>query len=43
MPDFDAIAIGTGQAGPSLALRLAAAGTRVIAGNLSASTSRMTR
>jgi hypothetical protein len=26
MPDFDAIIIGTGQAGPSLALRLAAPG-----------------
>jgi pyruvate/2-oxoglutarate dehydrogenase complex dihydrolipoamide dehydrogenase (E3) component len=29
MPDFDAIVIGTGQAGPSMALRLAAAGMRV--------------
>jgi flavin-dependent dehydrogenase len=26
MPDFDAIIIGTGQAGPSLAIRLAGAG-----------------
>ena len=26
MPDFDAIIIGTGQAGPSLAFRLAGAG-----------------
>ncbi len=29
MPDFDAIVIGTGQAGPALAHRLAAAGQRV--------------
>jgi pyruvate/2-oxoglutarate dehydrogenase complex dihydrolipoamide dehydrogenase (E3) component len=29
MPDFDAIIIGTGQAGPSLAFRLAGAGMRV--------------
>jgi len=29
MPDFDAIIIGTGQAGPSLAFRLAAAGMKV--------------
>ena len=29
MPQFDAIIIGTGQAGPSLAHRLAAAGQRV--------------
>src|SRR5262249_46672765 len=29
MPDFDAIIIGTGQAGPSLAARLAGAGQRV--------------
>src|SRR5689334_9133793 len=29
MPDFDSIIIGTGQAGPSLAFRLAAAGRRV--------------
>src|SRR5437016_13510486 len=29
MPDFDAIIIGTGQAGPSLAHRLAGAGQRV--------------
>src|ERR1700746_816133 len=29
MPDFDAIIIGTGQAGPSLAFRLAGAGTKV--------------
>jgi pyruvate/2-oxoglutarate dehydrogenase complex dihydrolipoamide dehydrogenase (E3) component len=28
MPDFDAIIIGTGQAGPSLAFRLAGAGGR---------------
>jgi pyruvate/2-oxoglutarate dehydrogenase complex dihydrolipoamide dehydrogenase (E3) component len=29
MPDFDAIIIGTGQAGPSLAFRLAGAGMKV--------------
>src|SRR5215467_8162124 len=29
MPDFDAIIIGTGQAGPSLAVRLAGAGMKV--------------
>jgi pyruvate/2-oxoglutarate dehydrogenase complex dihydrolipoamide dehydrogenase (E3) component len=29
MPDYDAIVIGTGQAGPSLAFRLAGAGMRV--------------
>src|SRR5215472_2284944 len=29
MPDFDAIIIGTGQAGPSLAFRLAGAGMTV--------------
>ena len=29
MPDFDAIVIGTGQAGPSLAFRLAGAGMKV--------------
>ena len=29
MPDYDAIIIGTGQAGPSLALRLAGAGMKV--------------
>jgi pyruvate/2-oxoglutarate dehydrogenase complex dihydrolipoamide dehydrogenase (E3) component len=29
MPEYDAIVIGTGQAGPSLALRLAAAGMKV--------------
>ncbi len=29
MPDYDAIVIGTGQAGPSLALRLAGAGMKV--------------
>ena len=29
MPDFDAIIIGTGQAGPSLAFRLASAGMKV--------------
>src|SRR5437879_9103258 len=29
MPDYDAIIIGTGQAGPPLARRLAAAGQRV--------------
>ncbi|MCW3473475.1 FAD-containing oxidoreductase [Limobrevibacterium gyesilva] len=29
MPDYDAIIIGTGQAGPSLAMRLAGAGMRV--------------
>ncbi|MGE0747262.1 MAG: FAD-containing oxidoreductase [Rhodospirillales bacterium] len=29
MPDYDAIIIGTGQAGPSLAFRLAAAGMKV--------------
>ena len=29
MPEFDAIIIGTGQAGPSLAHRLAGAGQRV--------------
>ncbi len=29
MPEFDAIVIGTGQAGPSLALRLAGAGMKV--------------
>jgi pyruvate/2-oxoglutarate dehydrogenase complex dihydrolipoamide dehydrogenase (E3) component len=29
MPDFDAIVIGTGQAGPSLALRLAGSGMKV--------------
>jgi pyruvate/2-oxoglutarate dehydrogenase complex dihydrolipoamide dehydrogenase (E3) component len=29
MPDFDAIIIGTGQAGPSLAIRLAGAGMKV--------------
>ena len=29
MPSFDAIIIGTGQAGPALAARLAAAGMRV--------------
>jgi pyruvate/2-oxoglutarate dehydrogenase complex dihydrolipoamide dehydrogenase (E3) component len=29
LPDFDAIVIGTGQAGPSLAFRLAAAGMKV--------------
>ena len=29
MPNFDAIVIGTGQAGPSLAHRLAAAGMKV--------------
>jgi pyruvate/2-oxoglutarate dehydrogenase complex dihydrolipoamide dehydrogenase (E3) component len=28
MPDFDAIIIGTGQAGPSLAFRLAGAGMK---------------
>jgi pyruvate/2-oxoglutarate dehydrogenase complex dihydrolipoamide dehydrogenase (E3) component len=28
MPDFDAIVIGTGQAGPFLAFRLAGAGTK---------------
>jgi pyruvate/2-oxoglutarate dehydrogenase complex dihydrolipoamide dehydrogenase (E3) component len=30
MPDFDAIIIGTGQAGPSLAFRLAGAGMKVV-------------
>ena len=29
VPDFDAIIIGTGQAGPSLAFRLAGAGMKV--------------
>jgi pyruvate/2-oxoglutarate dehydrogenase complex dihydrolipoamide dehydrogenase (E3) component len=29
MPDFDAIIIGTGQAGPSLAFRLAGVGMKV--------------
>ena len=29
MPDYDAIIIGAGQAGPSLAFRLAAAGQKV--------------
>ena len=29
MPDYDAIVIGTGQAGPALALRLAGAGMKV--------------
>ena len=29
MPDFDAIIIGTGQGGPSLAFRLAGAGIKV--------------
>ena len=29
MPDYDAIVIGAGQAGPSLALRLAGAGMKV--------------
>ena len=29
MPDFDAIIIGTGQAGPSLAFRLAGAGMKM--------------
>ena len=29
MPDFDAIIIGTGQAGPTLAFRLAGAGKKV--------------
>ena len=29
MPDYDAIVIGTGQAGPPLALRLAGAGMKV--------------
>jgi len=29
MPDFDTIIIGTGQAGPSLAFRLARAGMKV--------------
>ena len=29
MPDFDAIIIGAGQAGPSLAFRLAGAGMKV--------------
>jgi cation diffusion facilitator CzcD-associated flavoprotein CzcO len=29
MPDFDAIIIGTGQAGPSLPFRLAGAGMKV--------------
>jgi pyruvate/2-oxoglutarate dehydrogenase complex dihydrolipoamide dehydrogenase (E3) component len=29
MPDFDAIIIGTGQAGPSLAFRLAGAGIKM--------------
>ncbi len=29
MPDFDAIVIGAGQAGPSLALRLASTGMKV--------------
>ena len=29
MPDFDAIIIGTGQAGPFLAFRLAGAGMKV--------------
>jgi pyruvate/2-oxoglutarate dehydrogenase complex dihydrolipoamide dehydrogenase (E3) component len=30
MPDFDAIIIGTGQAGPFLAFRLAGAGMEVV-------------
>ncbi len=29
MPDYDAIIIGTGQSGPALARRLAAAGRKV--------------
>ena len=32
MHDFDAIVIGTGQAGPSLAFRLAGAGMKVAVG-----------